>query len=176
MKFLCVAGSIRAASTNRALLHAMAADAPQGIDLAIYEEVGRLPIFNPDDEGERTPAVVTRLIDAAISADGIIIACPEYAHGVPGGIKNALDWLVSGPAAVGKPAMLVHASPRSLFAREALREILKTMSFAVFDGNELEIPLIGKKPDEWESILAEPAHQAVMRETLAAFEAFVRRQ
>ncbi len=176
MKFLCVAGSLRAASTNRALLHAMTDNAPQGIDLVIYDDLGRLPIFNPDDEGERTPAVVTRLIDAAISADGIIIACPEYAHGVPGGIKNALDWLVSGPAAVGKPAMLVHASPRSLFAREALREILKTMSFAVFDGNELEIPLIGKKPDEWESILAEPAHQAVMRETLAAFEAFVRRQ
>lgn len=176
MRFLCIAGSLREASTNRALLQAMAADAPQGIDLVIYDELGQLPIFNPDNEGERTPAIVTRLIDATTSADGVIIACPEYAHGVPGGIKNALDWLVSGPAAVGKPAMLIHASPRSLFAREALRETLKTMSFAVFDGAELEIALIGKKPDEWASILVESAHQAVMRETLAAFEAFVRRQ
>ena len=171
---LAISGSLRAASTNSALLEAMARNAPAGCRVEIHDRLGRLPIFNPDDEGERTPPEAARWIDAVTRADGLVVSCPEYAHGVPGGIKNALDWLVSRDAAVGKPAMLVHASPRSLVARAALGEIMHTMSFSLCGWPELEIALIGRRPPEMAEILSEPANVALMRDCLAAFAEFIR--
>jgi NAD(P)H-dependent FMN reductase len=170
-----ISGSLRAASTNSALLAALARNAPPGCRVTVHEGLGRLPIFNPDDEGERTPREASRLIDAVTSADGIVVSCPEYAHGVPGGLKNALDWLVSRDAAVAKPAMPVHASPRSLFARAALAEIMRTMSFAMYE-DRLEIALLGKKPPEVAAILADEANVLAMRDAVQAFADFIRRQ
>ncbi|MBN9551244.1 MAG: NAD(P)H-dependent oxidoreductase, partial [Alphaproteobacteria bacterium] len=95
-----------------------------------------------------------------------------YAHGVPGGMKNALDWLVSRDAAVGKPAMLVHASPRSLYARAALAEVMRTMSFALYE-ETLEIALLGKKPGEMEAILSQDANRQAMREAVRGFVGFI---
>ncbi|GAA2843930.1 NAD(P)H-dependent FMN reductase [Aminobacter aminovorans] len=174
MSILAISGSLRAASTNNALVAALARIAPPGCHLRVYDGLGRLPIFNPDDEGERTPQEVTALIDAVTRADGVIVSCPEYAHGVPGGLKNALDWLVSRDAAVGKPAMQVHASPRSHFARNALAEIMKTMSFDLFDGQDLTIALLGKRPQEMDEILADAVTIESMRDALSAFSNFVR--
>jgi NAD(P)H-dependent FMN reductase len=172
IELLAISGSLRAASTNSALLASVARNAPPGCRVSVYDGLGLLPIFNPDDEGERTPREAAKLIDAVTSADGIIVSCPEYAHGVPGGMKNALDWLVSRDAAVGKPAMLVHASARSLYARAALAEIMRTMSFAVYE-EALEIALLGKKPAEVEAILGEEANQRAMREAVQGFVGFI---
>lgn len=174
LHILGISGSLRAASTNSALLAALARNAPQSCRLIIYDGLGRLPIFNPDDEGERTPPEARRLIEAVSEADGVIVSSPEYAHGVPGGLKNALDWLVSRDAAVGKPAMLVHASRRSLFARAALAEIMRTMSFELSADAELEIALLGKKPDELDAELRLPENVTFMRDALSAFAAFVK--
>jgi NAD(P)H-dependent FMN reductase len=174
LHILGISGSLRAASTNGALLAALARNAPQSCRLTIYDGLGRLPIFNPDDEGERTPPEARRLIEAVSEADGVIVSSPEYAHGVPGGLKNALDWLVSRDAAVGKPAMLVHASRRSLFARAALAEIMRTMSFEFYAGAELEIALLGKKPEELDAELRLAEHVASMRDALSAFAAFAK--
>ncbi|OWK18652.1 FMN reductase [Mesorhizobium amorphae CCBAU 01583] len=173
IEILAISGSLRAASTNSALLAALAASAPSDCRVTVYDGLGRLPIFNPHDEGERTPPEASRLIDAVTRADGVIVSCPEYAHGVPGGLKNGLDWLVSRDAAVDKPAMLVHASPRSLFARAALAEIMRTMSFALYEDTALEIVLIGKKPPEMDKILAEQAIRLAMREAVSAFAGFI---
>ncbi|RUU01580.1 NAD(P)H-dependent oxidoreductase [Mesorhizobium sp. USDA-HM6] len=174
LNLLAISGSLRAASTNSALVAALAANAPSDCRVTVYDGLGRLAIFNPDDEGERTPREAAALIDAVTRADGVIVSCPEYAHGVPGGIKNALDWLVSRDAAVGKPAMLVHASARSLYARAALAEIMRTMSFALYEDTTLEIALLGKKPAEIEAILGEPANRQAMREAVSAFAGFIR--
>lgn len=173
LNILAISGSLRAASTNSALVVALAHNAPPGCRVTVYDGVGRLPIFNPDDEGERTPLEASALIDAVTQADGVVVSCPEYAHGVPGGLKNGLDWLVSRDAAVAKPAMLVHASPRSLFARAALVEIMRTMSFELCN-DVLEIALLGKKPPEVESILAEPVNRQAMHDALNAFADFIR--
>ena len=173
IEIFALSGSLRAVSTNSALLTALRRNAPPDCRVAIYDELGHLPIFNPDDEGERTPPQAQQLIDAVTRADGVVISCPEYAHGVPGGLKNALDWLVSRDAAVGKPAMLVHASPRSLISRAALGEIMRTMSFDLHDGPELEIALLGKKPVEIAGILAEAANIERMQNALAGFASFV---
>lgn len=173
ISLLAISGSLRAASTNTALVEALAANAPPDCAVAVYRGLGDLPIFNPDDEGERTPGQAAALIDAVTRADGVIVCCPEYAHGVPGGMKNALDWLVSRDAAVGKPAMLAHASPRSLYARAALAEVMLTMSFALYE-ETLEIPLLGKKPGEVERILGEDASRQAMREAMQRFAGFIR--
>ncbi|MER8748196.1 NAD(P)H-dependent oxidoreductase [Mesorhizobium sp. M1050] len=170
---LAISGSLRAASTNSALVSALARNAPTGCRITVYDGLGRLPIFNPDDEGERTPLEASALIDAVTQADGVIVSCPEYAHGVPGGLKNGLDWLVSRDAAVAKPAMLVHASPRSLFARAALAEIMRTMSFTLCE-HMLQIALLGKKPPEVEAVLAEPASRLAMHDALNSFADFIR--
>ena len=173
IEIIAISGSLRAASTNSALLAALAANAPEDCRVQVYGGLGRLPIFNPDDEGERTPPEAAGLIEMITRADGVIVSCPEYAHGVPGGMKNALDWLVSRDAAVGKPAMLVHASPRSLYAREALAEVMRTMSFALYE-EALEIALLGKKPAEVEVILAQGANRRAMRGAIEAFSGFIR--
>ena len=174
LNILAISGSLRAASTNSALIAALVQNAPPGCRVTVHDGLGQLPIFNPDDEGGRTPPEPSRLIDAVTRADGVIVSCPEYAHGVPGGLKNALDWLVSRDAAVGKPAMLVHASPRSLFARAALAEIMRTMSFALHEEAALEIALLGKKPPEVQAILSEPAIQLAMHSAVATFADFIR--
>lgn len=174
LNILAISGSLRAASTNSALVAALAQNAPPDCHVSVYDGLGRLPIFNPDDEGERTPPQAAALIDAVTAADGVIVSCPEYAHGVPGGLKNALDWLVSRDAAVGKPAMLVHASPRSLFARAALVEIMRTMSFALHEEAALEIALLGKRPPEVEDILSQPENRLTMRRAVSAFAGFIR--
>ena len=75
--------------------------------------------------------------------------------------------------AVAKPAMLVHASPRSRVSRAALSEVMRTMSFDLYAGQELEIALLGKKPDDIPGILATPSNMALMRNALADFAGFV---
>ncbi len=76
------------------------------------------------------------------AADGIVISSPEYAHGVPGSLKNALDWLVSVPQVVGKPVALVNASPRSIHAQASLAETLRTMSMALVSEMPFVVPLM----------------------------------
>ena len=95
MKLLGISGSLRRVSTNTALLRALAENAPAGVMLEISDLIGELPIFNPDREGELTPPAVEAFGRSIRDADGLVFASPEYAHGIPGGIKNALDWMVS---------------------------------------------------------------------------------
>lgn len=174
MDVLGISGSLRRHSTNNALLGAFADEAPQGVWLDVYRRLGDLPIFNPDDEGERSPEAAGDLIDRVQQADGLVIACPEYAHGVPGGLKNALDWLVSREAAVDKPVMLIHASTRSAVSRSALQEILRTMNMRLFPGPELEIRLIGLTPESWPGVLGADENRARMRRCWRDFGAFLR--
>ena len=92
MKVLGISGSLRQASINSALLRAAQQLAPPEIELAIFGGVGELPLFNPDLEAQ-LPASVLALHAAVAASDAIMLASPEYAHGVTGAVKNALDWL-----------------------------------------------------------------------------------
>jgi NAD(P)H-dependent FMN reductase len=104
-------------------------------------------LFNPDLDGEgAVPAEAVRELRAQVGeADGLLISSPEYAHGVPGAPKNALDWLVSGPEMVGKPVGLLNVSPRSSFAQTSLAETLRTMSAVLVTGASLALPLGGRR-------------------------------
>jgi chromate reductase, NAD(P)H dehydrogenase (quinone) len=107
------AGSLRRGSYNRALLRAAAELAPPALHIAIHE-LDEIPLYNGDIEAAGAPPSVVRLRDAIRQADGLLIATPEYNHGVPGVLKNTIDWLSRPPrvsALNGKVAALVGASP-----------------------------------------------------------------
>src|SRR5579872_2393862 len=142
MIVLGLCGSLRRASVNLALLRAAARLAPPGLELRVFGRLGELPLFNPDLEAELPPPVAA-LHGAVAAADALLIASPEYAHGVTGTIKNALDWLVAFEPFVGKPVAVLNASPRAHHADEALRETLRTMSARIVEEASLSLPLLG---------------------------------
>lgn len=126
---LCLCGSLRRVSSNRAALEATQALAPASLQPALYAGMGALPLFNPDVEIDPLPQAVLDLRTAVGRADALLIACPEYAHGIPGAFKNLLDWLVGSLEFPGKPILLLDTSARdSHHAQDALLEVLKTMS------------------------------------------------
>lgn len=139
-RILAVSGSLRARSTNTTLLLAAARLAPPGVQTDLYRGLGDLPLFNADLDGNE-PEAVRRFQAAMAAADGILICSPEYAHGVSGAMKNALDWLVSDVNLVGKPVALINASPRATLAQEALLETLRTMSWNVVAEASRTIPV-----------------------------------
>ena len=109
-----IAGSLRRASYNRALLRAAQELAPEGMEIRIFDRVGELPLFNEDVEAEGDPEPVQALKRAIGDADALLIATPEYNHGVPGVLKNAIDWASRPPRGsvlAGKPAAILGASP-----------------------------------------------------------------
>ena len=107
------AGSLRRASYNRALLRAATELAPPALHIVIHELDG-IPLYNGDIEAAGVPQSVVQLRDAVQKADGLLIATPEYNYGVPGVLKNTIDWLSRPPrdsALNGKVAALMGASP-----------------------------------------------------------------
>ena len=93
VKILAISGSLRKASLNSALLRAVARITPAGIEVELFRGLGELPLFNPDIEVPE-PAAVAILREQIMASGALLIASPEYAHGVSGVIKNALDWMV----------------------------------------------------------------------------------
>lgn len=107
------AGSLRRASYNRALLRAAQEEMPAGMKLDLFE-IGEIPLYNEDVEAEGDPEPVARFKQAIREADGLLIATPEYNHGVPGVTKNAIDWASRPPRQAplnGKPVAILGASP-----------------------------------------------------------------
>ena len=135
MKVLAIAGSLRTTSSNAALLRAGARLAPAGTEVVLYEGLADLPLFSPDLDVEPLPAPVAALRALIATVDALVISSPEYAHGIPGALKNALDWLVSATEPLGKPWLLISASPSgAAFAHAHLLEVVRTMATHVIDG------------------------------------------
>jgi NAD(P)H-dependent FMN reductase len=148
MEIIGISGSLRKHSSNAALLRAAARVAPSGVRVTLYDALGGLPHFTPDldEEGTEPPPAVAALRRLLIGADAVLISSPEYAHGVPGAMKNLLDWLVSTGELVDKPVALLNASPvGGRFAQEALLETLRTMNWKVIgDACRIE-PFVARK-------------------------------
>jgi NAD(P)H-dependent FMN reductase len=166
-----ISGSLRKHSSNAALLRAAARVAPDGVQLQLYDGLGELPHFNPDldEEGTAPPAPVAALRRLLIDADAVLISSPEYAHGVPGAMKNLLDWLVSVGELVGKPVALLNASPvGGGYAQRALLETLRTMNWEVVDEACCVEPFVARK------ISGELTDDAALAVLTSAIEALVR--
>lgn len=166
MKILAISGSLRAASLNTALLRAVARLAPSDISIELFGDLGNLPLFNPDIEATE-PSVVTRFRVQLSAADAVLIASPEYAHGVTGSMKNALDWMVGCEAFVYKPVALLNASPRAVHAHASLKETLTVMSAHVIEEASITVPILGSGLDE-EAIVSHPTIALELQEALQA--------
>jgi chromate reductase, NAD(P)H dehydrogenase (quinone) len=147
INLLAISGSLREASTNTALLRAAMLLAPAGMTIRLYDGLARLPHFNPDLDVAPLPSTVADLREQVAVADGLLISSPEYARGVPGSLKNALDWLVSSDVFPGKPVAFLHASARGVVSQAALRLILETMSARLIDEASITVPLLGTQTD-----------------------------
>ena len=166
MRLLALSGSLRASSINSALLRAAARLAPPSVSVTLFIGLGDLPLFNPDREAD-PPSVVGDFRSQVAEADALLIASPEYAHGVTGTIKNALDWLVSFEPFAYKPVAILNASPRAHHADTALREILRTMAAVVVEPASIAIPLLGAKLDE-DGMVATPSVSSAIQQALMA--------
>jgi NAD(P)H-dependent FMN reductase len=162
--FLCLPGSTRLASSNVLLLRQLATEMSDFAEAQIYESLIDLPIFSPDREGPATPAIISDLKAQVARADGLIIACPEYVHGIPGGFKNLIDWLVSGDELYGKPVMLMHANGhgRGAFVRTQLCEVLTTAGVALIEPDGASIYLVSKPEAEIDACLATPENRRIL--------------
>jgi len=167
VKILAISGSLRAGSSNTAVLRAAARLAPAGVEIALYEGIAGLPFFNPDLDGERLPDAVAAFRALVGEADGILISSPEYARGVAGVMKNALDWLVASFEFPDKPVALINTSPRATHALAALTLTLETMSAKLVGDASIALPLLGTANDEMSIVadheLADPLRTAIAR-------------
>ena len=169
MRILAISGSLRAQSTNTALQRATALIAPPHIDVILYGEMETLPPFNPDLDVDSGPEPVARFRTALRHSDAVVVSTPEYAHGIPGSLKNALDWIVGSGELSAKPVALFNASARGEYAQASLREILKTMDARLLSDLEITIPLLGKSFDASE-IAANPTFADPIRTSLQKIE------
>lgn len=144
MRILAISGSLRAQSTNTALLRAAALVAPSSIEVVFYDRMETLPPFNPDLDFDSGPEPVLRFRAELRSSSAVIFSTPEYAHGLPGSLKNALDWVVGSGELSGKPVALMNASARGEYAQAALREVLKTMDARLISEAEVTLSLLGQ--------------------------------
>jgi chromate reductase, NAD(P)H dehydrogenase (quinone) len=158
INILAISGSLRSNSTNTSILRAavgLATDATQQrlcqrFKISIYEGIGTLPHFNPELDGVALASVHDWRTQLQ-AADGIIFCTPEYAHGVPGALKNALDWIVSSGEFMHKPTAVISASPSPDGGEKANASLVQTLGVMMAEiavGSMLCIPAISAKLNE----------------------------
>jgi NAD(P)H-dependent FMN reductase len=168
-----ISGSLRRRSSNSALVAAAARLAPAGVAVSICDSLAELPPFNPDLDQDGTPEVVETFRRWLSACDAVLISSPEYAHGVPGVLKNALDWIVGSGELMDKPVALVNTSPRATHAWNSLVETLTVMSARVIREASVTVPLQGRAPDA-DAIVADPGLSRSVGSALEALAAAVR--
>jgi chromate reductase, NAD(P)H dehydrogenase (quinone) len=173
MRILAISGSLRSISSKTTVLRAAQLLAPPGVEVILYEGLGALPHFNPDLDGDEPPQLVLELRSAVGLADGLLISSPEYAHGVPGSLKNALDWLVASVEFPNKAVALLNTSPRSTHALAQLSEILTTMSARLILEASLTLALPLPIPD-CAGLASDPKFSQTLNAALAAFVSAIR--
>jgi chromate reductase len=173
---LGICGSLRKASINRALLDAVRGVLPPHARMAIYDDLD-LPIFNSDLED---PGSVVQLKAAIAAADGVVFGVPEYNYSIPGGLKNALDWVSRPPDRSpmrGKPIGLVGAATGmsgTIRAQTHLRQVLLYSDSPCLSQPEVLIPRAHERFDA-DGRLSDPPTRLLLERFGAAMVAFVER-
>jgi chromate reductase len=142
IKILGIEGSLRANSSTHILMSTVKDLFPKDIEFRIYEHLGKIPPF---DDSDQVPVEVENFRNQLNEADGVFFLTPEYAFGVPGILKNALDWTVSSGELVYKPAALVVAATGGENAYQSLLLVFKALSLNINDGSKLLISFIRSK-------------------------------
>lgn len=171
IRCLALSGSLRARSSNTSLIEAAVELAPAGVSIERFNALAALPHFNPDLDWTNIPAVVD-WAERVRATDGLIVSTPEYARGIPGTLKNSLDWLVGTDAFVAKPFMLLNASARAVHAPAALTLVLQTMSGVLVLDACVTFDLLGRDMGR-DALIAHPEHADRIRTALATFAAAI---
>lgn len=146
INILAISGSTRAASSNLSLIHAIAGMAAGTFAVTVFEGLAALPHFNPDLDNEAAvPQQITEFRGQLRAADGILICTPEYAIGVPGTLKNAIDWTVSSMEFSQKPVALITASLSGSKAHSSLLGTLLIIEAKMTADTQLLIPFVKTK-------------------------------
>jgi NAD(P)H-dependent FMN reductase len=162
-KIIAISGSTRLSSSNLNLIKAIAELAGPKLEIDIFESIDRIPHFNPDLDNEHPPYEVTEFRKRLREADGILICTPEYAMGVPGTLKNAIDWTVSSMEFSKKPTALITASSMGEKGHASLLETLKIIEAGISDETQLLISHVKMKVNDKGEIVDEKTLKEVKK-------------
>jgi chromate reductase len=155
---LAISGSLRSGSSNHHILKYLATQVPADINYTIYDELALIPPFDPGLD-DTPPEAVKRLRELLANVNGVIICTPEYAFGVPGQLKNMLDWLVSSGSLVEKSVALITASLGGEHAHASLLLTLGALNSHVVNGATLVISFIRSKINADGQIIHQETHK-----------------
>ena len=178
MDILALSGSLRTHSYNTALLRSAVRLKPAEVDISLFNSLAGIPLFNPDIEETAIPETVTQLRKSIDHADAIIISTPEYAHGVPGTLKNALDWFVSFNEIILKPIAVMSVSTSGLGGYRAHTELVKVlhaMHTNIIIEASLNVPFAKMKFDT-QGELVDPNTLTALKISLSRIVSFVQQQ
>jgi chromate reductase, NAD(P)H dehydrogenase (quinone) len=179
-RVIAFAGSLREKSYNRALIRAARELAPEAMEIEPIE-IGDLPFYNADVEAKGDPPAVTRFKTSVGSADGLLIATPEYNDGVPAVLSNAIDWASRLPGRspiVGKPVAIIGASPSQIGTARAqthLRQILGHVHARVLPPPELLVARAHERFDDRQRLTDESTRK-VLKDLLERFARWIARE
>ena len=165
---LAISGSTRENSTNRQYIDAFSNIAKDMMDVTMYKNIADLPAFNPDLDNENVPAVVTEFRTMINNADGVLICTPEYAMGIPGSLKNAIDWTVSSCEFSGKPVALITASTSGEKGHKALIDVLNVIEAVPATDEQLLIKFAKTKIDD-DNKIKDPATLEQVQDLVNSF-------
>jgi len=141
-RILAISGSTRTRSANGFLIKAISEISQDIFTIEVYNSLAELPHFNPDLDNDNPPLQVTNFRNKLKKAEGILICTPEYAMGVPGSLKNAIDWTVSSCEFSKKPTALITASSSGLKGHASLLESLRIIEAQIADDAQLVISYV----------------------------------
>jgi NAD(P)H-dependent FMN reductase len=145
IKILAISGSTRQSSSNLNLIKAIIDLYADQLDIKIFKGLSEIPHFNPDLDTDKPPANVADFRRQLKEVDGILICTPEYAMGVPGTLKNAIDWTVSSCELSHKPVALITASSAGEKGHQSLLETLKIIESDIPDDSQLLVSFVKTK-------------------------------
>jgi NAD(P)H-dependent FMN reductase len=167
---LAVSGSLRSNSSNTLIINEIQKWVPQHITFTIYQDMATLPAF---DDSMETPEPVLAWRRLLAETDGVFICSPEYAFGIPGALKNAMDWTVGSGELVNKPLVLVTAATGGDKAHAAWLQIFTALSANIPDGGSLLIPFVRSKLNEKgevSDVATREALQSILRVLINSIE------
>jgi chromate reductase len=181
VNIVSICGSLRRGSYNRMLMRALPGLAPPGMGIAEAPSFAGLPLYNADVQGTTGfPTEVTALADAIRAADGTVICTPEYNFSLPGGLKNAIDWVSRLPNQpfAGKPVAIQSASPGPLGGARVqydLRRMLLFLDAQTLNKPEVFVGSCASRLDEKTGALTDETTRDFVRQQLEAFATFIER-
>ena len=164
MKILGISGSLKTTSVNTAILRALGTMCASDCSFSIWDGPGALPHFSPDIDFDHSPEAVIAYRSLLKDADAVVICTPEYAFGMPGVLKNALDWAVSSGEYDQKPVATISASPLTSGGEKALawlKQTLTALGAHQVEGASLSIPAVKGKLDAGGELVDEMTLNAI---------------